>query len=203
MLVAAVALGWSGVATADAPDRAGWWYALNQNGLAVPGPPTVSEGGLYLAQDPTGSPASIAALHFAVSGAAQGSAKLQLAASPGSTFVGATIAACPATSEWKAASAGAWADRPKFNCNIVGGGVAGTASSDGSTMSWSLPASCQLSAMTGASVSKPAAWVAFRVRFHAMNPAVVHSPQTTKRPARRDQAGSAVTAAAAMPATTP
>src|SRR5207302_2824717 len=66
-----------------------------------------------------------------------------------------------------------------------------------------LPASCQLSAMTGASVSKPAACVAFRVRFHAMNPAVVHSPQTTKRPARRDQAGTAVTAAAATPATTP
>ena len=148
VLVAAVALGWSGVATADAPDRAGWWYALNQNGLAVPGPPTVSEGGLYLAQDPTGSPASIAALHFAVSGAAQGSAKLQLAASSGSTFLGATIAACPATSEWKASSAGAWADRPKFDCNIVGGGVPGTASADGSSMSWSLPASFQPDATT-------------------------------------------------------
>src|SRR5205807_9468191 len=33
-----------------------------------------------------------------------------------------------------------------------------------------LPASCQLSAITGASVSKPAAWVAVSVRFHAMNP---------------------------------
>ena len=50
VLVAAVALGWSGVSAADAPDRVGWWYALNQNGLAVPGPPTVPDGGLYLAQ---------------------------------------------------------------------------------------------------------------------------------------------------------
>src|SRR5207247_9712388 len=58
VLVAAVALGWSGVSAADAPDRVGWRYALNQNGLAVPGPPTVPDGGLYLAQGTNDNPGS-------------------------------------------------------------------------------------------------------------------------------------------------
>ena len=204
VLLAAVALGWSGVATADAPDRVGWWYALNQNGLAVPGPPTVSDGGLFLSEDPTGSPASIAALHFVVPGAAQGSAKLQLAASPGSTFLGVTIAACPATSEWKAASAGSWDDRPKFNCNIVGGGVAGTASPDGSTMSWSLPASFQPDATTFDVVLDPQGATPFSVAVDkpgadAFVPPPSAPSSAAPAPAVSDQPGAPAAAPAPVP----
>src|SRR6266508_3479203 len=69
-----------------------------------------------------------------------------------------------------------------------------------------LPASAQLSAMPGASVLNPAAWVAFRVRFQATNPAVVASPPSSHRPRWRDQGrvqGSpARTKAAAAPART-
>src|SRR6266540_532757 len=50
-----------------------------------------------------------------------------------------------------------------------------------------LPASAQLSAMPGASVLNPAAWVAFRVRFQATNPAVVASPPSSHRPRWCDQ----------------
>src|SRR6266511_2545938 len=50
-----------------------------------------------------------------------------------------------------------------------------------------LPASAQLSAISGASVLKLRAWVASRVRFQAMNPAVVASPASAQRPCWRVQ----------------
>src|SRR6266511_987010 len=69
-----------------------------------------------------------------------------------------------------------------------------------------LPASAQLSAISGASVLNPRAWVASRVRFQAMNPAVVASPASAHRPRwrvqRRVQAIPARTSAAAPPART-
>src|SRR6266511_4641880 len=69
-----------------------------------------------------------------------------------------------------------------------------------------LPASAQLSAISGASVLNPRAWVASRVRFQAMNPAVVASPASAHRPCwrvqRRVQGSPARISAAAPPART-
>ena len=62
-----------------------------------------------------------------------------------------------------------------------------------------LPASAQLSAIRGASVLNPRAWVASRVRFQAAKPAVVASPASSHRRCWRVQGSVARTRAAATP----
>jgi hypothetical protein len=48
------------------------------------------------------------------------------------------LLACPTHSYWAPVEAGAWSQAPKPECDAAGGGVAGTASTDGSSMTWKL-----------------------------------------------------------------
>lgn len=144
-LAAGVAVAWTvgagGVAHADAPDLAGWWYKANQAPFNTvkppPPPPDAPSDGLYLANDPSG-PAAVAALHFTVAGGG-GSPTVTLKAASGSVFGTVTpIKACPTGGSWSPAQAGDWGSAPSADCAKAGGGVDGMASSDGTSMSWKL-----------------------------------------------------------------
>jgi hypothetical protein len=108
-LLASAPLGW-----ADAPAAYGWWYAANA-GLPVPppAPPSVPPDGLYVANDVSG-PAAIAALSIPVpSGAGMGPLVLHVAGTP---LMSQPPVACPLRSSFKPAQAGAWSDRPTYDC---------------------------------------------------------------------------------------
>lgn len=108
-LLASAPSGW-----ADAPAAYGWWYAPNA-GLPVtpPAPPSVPPDGLYVANDVSG-PAAIAALSVPVpSGAGMGPLVLHVAGTP---LMSQPPVACPLRSSFKPAQAGAWSDRPTYDC---------------------------------------------------------------------------------------
>jgi hypothetical protein len=131
----------SAPSTAIAPNRAGWWYKLNQGpfsgfGLGAPPPPQAPQEGLFIANDNDRAqgPLAIAAVEFIVQ--VGGDATLTLKAGENSSFSRAAIAACPATGPWSQAFAGKWDQKPTPNCTA--GKVLGTASSDGAQMTWKL-----------------------------------------------------------------
>ena len=137
LLAAAVPVGVSGTATADAADKYGWWYKLKpSNSLTfVPAPPTVPTDSFYVANDATG-PLAIAAVHFLVAG--KGDATLKLTASQESTFTASTIAACPSKTVWDGAFAGGGDQRPEWDATAC---VPATVAADGRTATWSVGAS--------------------------------------------------------------
>jgi len=122
----------AGRGLADAPSGQGWWYRLNQNGLAAPAPPAAPADGLYVANDPSGALA-ISALRFDAN--APGTITLTLSSGPG-TVAGSVVAA-PATKAWKAAQGGDWSAAPTYD---MAKAVTGTTSADGTHVSWKLPA---------------------------------------------------------------
>ena len=74
--------------------------------------PTVPEGGLWVANDPTG-PVALSALRYRGD---IGAGTLTLRFAPGSTTVGPVVA-CPALSSFSPGPNGAWADRPAHDCD--------------------------------------------------------------------------------------
>jgi hypothetical protein len=99
---------------ADAPSAYGWWYAANAGlPVAPPAPPSVPADGMYVANDVSG-PAAIAALSVPVpSGAGMGPLVLHIAGTP---LMSQPPVACPLRSAIKPAEAGAWSDRPMYDC---------------------------------------------------------------------------------------
>jgi hypothetical protein len=101
-----------------------------------PGPgtpnPTVPEGGLWVANDPTGAVA-ISALRFRGD---IGAGELTLRFAPGSTTVGPLVA-CPALSEFEPTEGGAWRDRPAHGCDRMA--LTGRRTSDGTGVTFSIP----------------------------------------------------------------
>ena len=101
-----------------------------------PGPgtpnPTVPDGGLWVANDPTGAVA-ISAIRYRGD---IGTGELKLDFAPGSTTVGAVIA-CPALSEFTPGPNGAWADRPAHDCERMA--LTGRLSSDATSMQFTIP----------------------------------------------------------------
>jgi hypothetical protein len=119
-------------------DRHGWWYKARQQPVSglLPVPvlaPTVPEGGLYVANDPTG-PLGVSAARFHAPGAGGGTLTLTIA--PGSNPSAELILACPTQSEWGAAQGGDWEARPAADCDAAG--VEGRLSEDGTQISWEL-----------------------------------------------------------------
>ncbi|MGH2684395.1 MAG: hypothetical protein ACRDJP_02895, partial [Actinomycetota bacterium] len=92
LLTVGVPLAWVATATADAPTQAGWWFKLNAAPAEPPAapvpapvpapvetptsPPNVPEGGLYIANDPTG-PTAIAAVQLLADPGATGTFTLE------------------------------------------------------------------------------------------------------------------------------
>jgi len=140
LLVVGVPMAWVATATADAPTQAGWWFKLNAAPSDAPAapvpapapvevptsPPNVPEGGLYIANDPTG-PVAIAAVQLPANEGATGTLTLKAAEGGAGT---PTIAACPAVGVWTAPEGGgAWAEAPAYDCNA--GKAVGEVADDG------------------------------------------------------------------------
>ncbi|HET7654604.1 MAG TPA: hypothetical protein VFK42_16330 [Acidimicrobiales bacterium] len=131
----------AGAASADPPDRSGWWWQANNDtvaglGVAPPAPPDAPQGGMYVAGS-TAQPLAISAIHLQ-SQTTGGSATMTLHAENAGFASVPGLLACPTHSYWAPVEAGAWSQAPKAECDAAGGGVAGTASTDGSSMTWKL-----------------------------------------------------------------
>lgn len=94
--------------------------------------PGVPEGGLWVANDPTG-PVAISALRYRGD---IGSGELTLRFASGSTTVGPVIA-CPALSTFEPVAGGAWRDRPAHDCDRLS--LTGRLTTDGSGLSFTIP----------------------------------------------------------------
>lgn len=101
-----------------------------------PGPgtqnPTVPDGGLWVANDPTG-PVAISALRFRGD---IGAGELVLRFAPGTTTVG-PIVACPALTAFQPVEGGAWRDRPAHDCDRLS--LTGRRTADGTGMEFTIP----------------------------------------------------------------
>ena len=101
-----------------------------------PGPgtpnPSVPEGGLWVANDPTG-PAAISAIRYRGD---IGEAELTLKFAPGGTIIGPVVA-CPALSGFEPGPAGAWRDRPAHDCKRMA--LSGRTLPDGSGLQFTIP----------------------------------------------------------------
>lgn len=120
----------AGGAGADAPDTVGWWWrAQTGAGPALPPPVVVPDGGLWVANDPTG-PMAVAALRFRVGDQRAGALTLTAADVQGTPIV----VACPAAAPWTKAEAGPWASRPLAAC----ADAPVPATIDGATFRWDI-----------------------------------------------------------------
>lgn len=146
VFVAAGIVGWSGTAAA-APslEEYGWWFKANQGDPSgvLPvrpdvTPPNVPEGGLYVANDPSGA-AGVSALRFYLPEDEGSAASLTLELDPSGTYGGTlAVVACPAATSWIGADGGEWGLRPEADCDTAS--AAGELSDDGATATWELPA---------------------------------------------------------------
>jgi hypothetical protein len=123
-------------------ESAVWWR--NETGAAaLPAPPQVPAGGLWVSNDPSGASA-ISALRFTLPDS-EGLPTLSLhvskftspPANPATPTL-ALIRACLVTADWSipATSPGAWTDRPNYDC--AKGSAPGQLSPDGSMMVFDL-----------------------------------------------------------------
>ena len=94
--------------------------------------PTVPEGGLWVANDPTGALAMSAVRYRGDIG----SGELTLQFAPGSTTVGRMVA-CPALSSFSPGPEGAWADRPAHDCERLS--LTGRLTPDGTGVQFTIP----------------------------------------------------------------
>jgi len=138
---AAIALGVFGAVTlllfapasrADAPSQQGWWNKLRQGGIPAPAPPGAPADGLYVGADPTG-PLALAALRFTA--AVPGTLTLTIA--PNQTAPATAVSVAPATKDWLSVQNGDWAAAPTYDAAKA---VAGKPSPDGTTITWTIPA---------------------------------------------------------------
>lgn len=104
-------------------------------GPNVPTPTPVPEGGLLVANDPSGARA-ISAMRFDLPDAGGGILKLVVA--PGST-PSPGIRACPSLSDWQPGPDQAWSRRPAHDCDRIA--VSSSQSPDGTTLVFNLPSS--------------------------------------------------------------
>lgn len=121
-------------AAAAPPESQGWWWRAQSGVLAaVPAPPQVPPGGLYVEGAPDGASA-VSALRFRLPEGVIGvSLVLKVAQEQGGEA--AVLLACPAEGPWVPAIAGQWDERPGAACD--GQGVLGQRAEDGSA--WTFP----------------------------------------------------------------
>jgi hypothetical protein len=109
-----------------------WWQA--NTGAGSPTPPTVQPGQAWFSSAVTG-PTAVTAVRFATNPNLP-PPPLVLRISSAQPDATGSVVACPATSAWKAATAGPWAERPTADCTK--GRVQGITSTDGATMTFDL-----------------------------------------------------------------
>jgi hypothetical protein len=109
-----------------------WWQA--NTGAGSPTPPTVQPGQAWFSSAVTG-PTAVTAVRFTTNPRLP-PPPLVLHISSAQPDATGSVVACPATSAWKVATAGPWADRPTADCTK--GRVQGITSTDGKTMTFDL-----------------------------------------------------------------
>jgi hypothetical protein len=133
------AAGWSAVATAshaaDSVETAWWWQAESQTG-AVPPPPTVPEGGLWVSSNPSG-PQAISAIRIPI-GEGATTPRLTLTIHQAAPPNGVAVVAYPTSSPWTAGPAQAWSSKPAYDPS--GLGAEGALSADGKAIDFDLSA---------------------------------------------------------------
>ena len=143
MVLAGAALVSSRVPAQAVPGiQSGYWWQGQPDGAPLPPPPNVPANGLWISGSEA-SPVAIAAVRFQL-GSDEAApvltakvnsefppAQLSAAANAGQIVV----MACPITGGWNPVQAGAWSSKPQYNC---AGAVNGTASADGTTVSFDL-----------------------------------------------------------------
>ena len=135
----ALAASLAGLASADAPTKAGWWNAATAGGVALP-QPTTSTDDLHVSEGPSGS-AAIAAVAYDVVGTLS-DATLVLKVVPGSAVGTIDVMACPtADTSWKAGGNQPYDAAPRYSCTRA---VPGVVASDGTTVTFLLDAGQQL-----------------------------------------------------------
>ena len=134
----AVAAGWFVVtapagSAASGLETAWWWSAESSNG-AVPAPPTVPDGGLWVSSNASG-PQSVSAVRVTLSpGEAAPTLVLDVHQSLPPTV--AELAAFPTTAAWPPGPAQAWSSKPAYDANGVH--ATGTMSGDGKHVTFDL-----------------------------------------------------------------
>jgi hypothetical protein len=114
-----------------------YWWQPETATTAVPAPPTVPAGGLWVSSDPAG-PQAVSAVRFTlVDGATDPVLTLSVDPPQAVGQAGALVVACPTTDNWKSGPGPSpWAGRPTSDCKL--GSVTGVLSSNGRTMSFAL-----------------------------------------------------------------
>jgi len=122
--------------------QSGYWWQGQPAGAPLPPPPNVPANGLWISGSGA-SPVAIAAVRFQLG---SDEATPVLTAKVNSEFPPAQVSsaanagqivvmACPTTGAWQPAQAGAWSSKPQYDC---AGAVNGTASADGTAVSFDL-----------------------------------------------------------------
>ena len=121
-------------AAAEGPVAVGYWWRLQGGVAPALTPPSVPEGGLWVAADPSGAHA-VSAVRAPSSGERVTSIVFKLAEATGTV----AVRACATTPAWEPAKAGAWESRPTADCERLS--VEGQPSEDGSTLTFAIPES--------------------------------------------------------------
>lgn len=121
-------------AGAEGPAAVGYWWRLQGGVAPALTPPSVPDGGLWVAADPSGAHA-VSAVRAPASGERVTSIALKIAEATGTV----AVRACATTPAWEPAEAGAWESRPTADCERMS--VEGVPSEDGSTLTFTIPES--------------------------------------------------------------
>jgi len=115
---------------------AAWWWQGEPSTGAVPAPPTVPDGGLWVSSNATG-PQAVSAIRVPLD-PGDGAPVLSLAIHQSAPQGQIDLAAFPTTSAWSAGPGQAWTSKPSYDPNGVSS--AGTVSSDGTKVTFDLSA---------------------------------------------------------------
>jgi hypothetical protein len=170
-----------GAARAAAPQARGYWWRLQTGvGPALPPPPNVPAGGLWVAGDARGQHAISALRYVAKPQEEISTLVLRVASSSGGPPV---LLACEARSAWHSVEAGAWPDRPESACDA--GFANGTTSGDGAAWSFDVRGLARGGTLDVVVLSPPDLGTVFSVGFAPPGPdtivtrPVIGSPSPT------------------------
>lgn len=147
LTAAGLLVGWvpGAPASASAAPVSGWWQQLNQASgpvpVRAPADPATPPDGIQVTTTAAGVVA-IGAVRFAPAASPTDSLVILRLATGTATSPSSDLAvhACPATNDWKPVQNGPWSARPTYDETAC---ITGTPSADGTSVSFTVPASAQ------------------------------------------------------------